>query len=344
MNKEQERRNSIIYVIVSSYLETGEPVGSAFVSANCGMVLSSATVRNIMKDLEDEGFLAKPHVSAGRIPTVKCYRYYVQHLMPTILLAEDEYHPIKLLVENVIRENDAQVFMNHIASVLSEVTDLIGVTMSPFFDVEIFEKLEIVHISGARYLLVITLKDGFVKTINLTVDHVIPRIKINETARLLTIRLHGLRISEILRTMGTRLKDISGGDRTLVEVILNNCEQIFTISDENTIHVAGLSRLLSHIDASPSDYSLKLADIFEKKHEIANALKQTVDSFNGVCIAIGGSGVWGSNPPLSLISSVFYSRTTPGVVAVIGPTRIHYPKLLQVIKYTAATASRFFSS
>ncbi|HDY88802.1 MAG TPA: hypothetical protein ENH82_11915, partial [bacterium] len=241
IRKIRERRDTIIDVIVSTFLETGEPISSGYVTDKCCLGLSPATIRNIMKELEEEGLLTQPHISSGRIPTVKCYRYYVNRLMPHIDLTGKEFQTIKKLIESVIRENDADVFVNHIASVLSEVTDLIGVSMSPLFECGTFDRLEIVNIGGSRYLLVISLKDGLVKTINLTVDKVIQRTKIEETARLLTNRLHGLTVSEIKRTIGKRIKGISGGDRKLFDVILNERELIFNFSVGNDIHVAGLS-------------------------------------------------------------------------------------------------------
>ena len=344
MNKLLERRDRIIDVVVSTFLETGEPVGSGHASANCGLEVSPATVRNAMKELENEGFFIKPHTSAGRVPTVKCYRYYVKHLMKHINLDENDFQQISRLVKNVIRENDAGVFMNHIASVISEVTDLIGVSMAPLFECGIFDRLEIVNLGGTRYLLVISLKGGLVKTINLTVNHIITRAKVEETSRLLTNRLGGLTVSEIKKSIRKRIKGVSGGNRELFDVIINNRERIFNLYEENDIHVAGISKLLSHPDFVQSEYSLKLVDLVEHKHEIADALKQTVIHNEDVNISIGGTGLWGSNPPLSLVSAVYHSSNTPGVVAVIGPTRIYYQKLWAIMKYTASVTSGFFSS
>jgi len=344
MSKLLERRDRIIDVVVSTFLETGEPVSSGYVSANCGLEVSPATVRNTMKEMEDEDFFTKPHTSAGRVPTVKCYRYYVRHLMKHINLDKNDFQQIRRLVKNIIRENDADIFMSQIAMVISEVTDLIGVTMAPLFECAIFDRLEIVSLAGTRYLLVISLKSGLVKTINLTVDHIITRAKVEETARLLTNRLSGLTVSEIKRSIGKRIKGISGGNQKLFDVIINNREQIFNLFEENDIHVAGISKLISHPDLAQSEYSLKLLDLVEHKKEIADVLRQTVINDEDVNISIGGKGLWGSSPPLSLVSAIYHSSNTPGVVAVIGPTRIHYPKLWAIMKYTASITSGFFSS
>jgi len=266
--------------------------------------------------------------------------------MQHINLSEKEFFAIKQLIIDVIRENDADVFMEHIASVLSEVTDLIGVTMSPLFESGILDRIEIVNLGGSMYLLAISLKSGLVKTINLTVDKIITRVKIEETARLLSDRLHGLTVSEIKKTIGKRMKGISGGDRKLFDVIFNKRELIFNFSVGNDIHVAGLSRLLSNPDFSSHEYSHKLIDLFEHKREIADALIQKVIDIDSedVNITIGGSGLWGTNPPLSLISATYHSGNVPGAVAIIGQTRIYYPKLWAIIKYTASVTSNFFSS
>ncbi len=343
-NKYRARRDNIIDTVVTSFLQTGEPVSSAYVAANCGVNVSPPTIRNDMKALEEEGFLFKPHLSAGRIPTVRCYRYYVDYLMHDMDLAEGEFQYIRRMVQQVINESDADTFMNHIASVISEVTDLIGVTMTPLFERAVFERLEIVSLGGSKFLLVISLRSGLVKTINLTVDQLVTRAKTEETARILTNRLCGLSISEIRRTLGKRIRDVNGGNASLFNVILNNQDQIFNIHEDKDIHVAGISRFLSHAEIEVQDYSLKIVDLAEQKKEIAEILKETVMYDRDVSINIGGSGVWGANPPLSMISALYHSGDSPGVVAVIGPTRIHYPKLRAIVKYTATMTTGFFSS
>ena len=265
--------------------------------------------------------------------------------MPQFDLSKVECHALKELVERVIRENDVDVFMEHVASVLSQVTDLIGVTISPMFENGIFDRLEILTLGGSRYLIVISLKSGLVKTIHLTVDRVIPRTRTEETARLITQRLQGLTVAEIKRSIGTRVRNI-GGDRKLVDVILHKRELIFTFPVDNNVYVAGLSRLLSNPDFPREEYSLKLAGLVEHKCEIADALRRTVIDIHSedVAIDIGGSGLWGTNPPLSLISATYCSGDVRGAVGIIGPTRIQYPRLRAIIKYTASTASHFFSS
>ena len=159
--------------------------------------------------------------------------------MPGIELSNAELQNTRRLIENAMREKDAEIFMSHIAKALSEVTDLIGVAMSPSFENGIFDRLEIITMGGSRYLVIISLNNGIVKTINLTVDRVLPRTKVDETGRLLSGRLHGLTVAEIKRSIGERINGLSGGDRSLFDVILDNRNEIFNFTGENNLHVAG---------------------------------------------------------------------------------------------------------
>lgn len=340
----QERRERIIETVVMAFMETGKPVSSAFVSSVCGLGLSPASIRSIMKELEKEGLLAQRHTSAGRIPTVKCYRYYVKHLMKETDLSELEQRVIKNIIEEGMRDHDTDLFINHMVSTLSEVTDLIGVALSPGFERGIFDKIEILNLGGSSYLLVLSLKSGFVNTIRITIDHIIPRWKIEETARIITERLHDLSISDINDSIGLCLRDVAGGDRSLVEVILTRSDRIFSFSDERNIHLAGLSRVLTHPDFEPADHSLKLIDMFEHKNEIVKALKLSASDESNVSIHIGGNGPWGSRPPLSLVSAVYWSGSMMGVIGVIGPARVHYPRLTALVRYASASASNYLSS
>ena len=340
---QKERRNRVIETIVQAFMETGKPLSSAFVSAKCGLGLKPASIRSFMKELEDEGYLAQPHTSAGRVPTVKCYRYYVGHLMPEINLCDEDLQAFRKVIEEGMKEHDAVIFMNHMASVLSEVTDLIGVALSPSFEQGIFDRIEIVKLGGSGYLLILSLKSGFVNTIRITLDSVIPRWKIEETARLLTDRLHGLTIFEIKASIGRCLKNVSGGDRKLVEVILAKSDSIFSFSEERNIHVAGLSRVLAHPDFEPFDYSRKFVCMCEHKNEIAKALSLTELEENDVSIHIGGREPWGSHPPLCLVSATYRSGTMAGAFGIIGPARVYYPKLSALVRYAASFTSHYFS-
>lgn len=342
VTNQKERRERIIETVVTAFLETGKPVNSAYVSTQCGLGLKPASIRALMKDLEQEGYLAQPHTSAGRIPTVKCYRYYVQHCMADMALPECDLETLRCAIEAGMIEHDADMFLHHMATVLSEITDLVGVVMSPGLDRGVFDRLEIVSLGGSSYLVVLSLKSGFVNTIRITIDHVIPRGKIEETSRLLTERFSGLTVSEIKRSITARLEDVRGGDRRLVEVILKKSDRIFTFDGDRSLYIAGLTRALARPDFAEYDHSLSLISLFEEKGEITDALKTALGETDDISIHIGGHGLWGATPPLSLVSAVYHSGAVEGAIGIIGPTRIHYPRLSALVRNAAAFTSHFF--
>ena len=344
-DKQRERWNLIMDAVVSTYRDTGEPVSSGHIAEHGGLGLSAATIRSVMKDLEEAGYLSQPHTSAGRVPTVKGYRYFVGNLMSEPALHQHEKHRIRELVEQVARENDAGLFMDHIASVLSDVTDLVGVAMTPLFDRSVFDRLEIVRLGGSRYLLVISLRNGLVRTINLTLTEMLPRAAVEGTARLLTGRLGGLTIAEIKRTIGERIRH-AGGDRSLVDVILNRREQIFTSPEESDVHVAGFSRLLGLPEFTDPETSHRLVGLSENRLKISDAFRHTVSRSGEnerFSIDIGIPGLLNESPPLSIVAATCLSAHTPGILGVIGPTRINYAHVMAVIRYTVAMTNHMFS-
>ncbi len=343
-NIRRERWNAVLDVIITTFRGTGEPVSSKYIAEHCGLGLCPATIRTVMNELEDEGYLSQPHTSAGRIPTARGYRYYVDYLMPEPGLSEPDAEHIAHLLEQIIGENDADVFMDHIARMLSELTDLVGVAMMPLFNRSVVDRLEILNLGGSRYLLVVSLKNGLVRTINLTLDQVITRFRVEETARLLTDRLGGLTIGEIKQTIGYRMKNLPCGDRHLIDVILSNCEQIFSPNSEEDVHISGISRLLELPEFSDAQSSRKLIHLSEDKLCISNHLRARFALNPGMTIDIGGSDLLGGVLPISIVAATCLSRRTPGILGVIGPTRINYPRVLAIIKHTASLTTHFFSS
>jgi heat-inducible transcriptional repressor len=339
---EKERRDRIIETVVTTYLETGRPVGSAYVSEQSGLGLKPASVRACMKDLEDQGYLSQPHTSAGRVPTVKCYRYYVSRLMPEVNLASADAAVLTQVVEDRLREHDAEVFMGHMATTLAEITDLIGVALAPAFDTGVFDRLEIVGLGGSRYLLVISIAGGFVNTIHITLTQVVPRRQVEETARLITERLHGLSLGDIRRTIGDRLRNTAHGNLMLVEVILRMSGTIFALDGDRAVHVAGLSRVLSHPDFAAVDTS-RLAALVEKRSELARLLNDLPAHGSDVAIRIGES-IW-TEPPLSFITAPYcIGGDAAGSIALIGPPRVPYPRLAALVRYAAAVTARYLAS
>ena len=323
------------------HLESGKPVGSAYIARHCDLGLSPASIRAVMNDLESEGFLCHPHTSAGRVPTVKSYRYYVRHLMPEMALPKDDLLAVKKLALDAVREHDAELFMGHVAAALSEATDLIGVVLAPTFDRGIFDRIEIINLTGPRFLFFITLMGGAVNTLNLTVDDITPRWKVEETARIISERLHGLTIADIKKTITRRLYNV-GGDRTMIEAVLASSDRIFGFPSGRNVHISGLSRALSLPDCTSGEYTRRFADLVEHTDSLELALSGSIEDTD-VSVHIGDH-VLGTRPPLCLVAGRFHGTDGEGVIGIIGPARVYYPRLTAVVRHTVPIAANYFAS
>ena len=182
------------------------------------------------------------------------------------------------------------------------------------------------------------------RTIKLTLDHIVTRAKVEETARLISNRLGGLTIGEITRTIDDRVKTIRGGDRLLIDVILDHRKHIFTVVDENDVHISGISRLLGLPEFSDASISHKLIGLSENKLRIRDVFRQRYVNPGGFTIDIGDSELLGTSAPLSIVAATWISGETPGILGVIGPTRIDYPRVMAVIQHAALVTTTFFSS
>jgi heat-inducible transcriptional repressor len=338
----KERFDRVIEEVISSYVATGCPVSSEYIAANSGLGLKPASIRLIMKDLERRGYLAKPHTSAGRIPTLRGYRYYVNFLMPVMDLSPGEKTAIKNLEEKILSEAEADQFILKMAGILSEVTHLVGVALAPSFEKEFFERIEMIPIGGTRLMVVISLKCGFVETIHLTLDKLITKTRAEQTSRFITERLYGMTISDIKRSIGKRLERGYKGDGNLLEVILANSNRIFSFPQRETIHFSGVSKMLTIPDLDNSYKPLEIIDIFEKKSEIAEVLRNYIGAGTDMVIRIGEGEPW-TEPPLSLVGAPWRYGDSTGFIGVVGPTRVCYPHISAIVKYAANLTTSHYS-
>src|SRR5437879_6223434 len=197
-----ERERQVLEAVIETYVETAEPAGSRTISRRSGMMLSAATIRNTMSDLEEKGFLYHPHTSAGRIPTDLAYRVYVDSLMrlPPVSLSDSDQIREELTGERTAVDR----ILERAAQVLGVLTKELGVAVGPSLDDALLERLELLQISSERLLLVLSLKSGVVRTIFVEVpSHMAPEA-VRHVAVVLYERLGGLTLREIRGTLRGR--------------------------------------------------------------------------------------------------------------------------------------------
>ncbi|MFN0099832.1 MAG: heat-inducible transcriptional repressor HrcA [Gemmatimonadaceae bacterium] len=338
LNELNERERRVLEAVVRSYVETAEPAGSRMISRRFGLGVSPATIRNTMADLEEKGFLFHPHTSAGRIPTEKAYRVYVDALIRVEPLAAVERDRLAeqigaggSAIENILRRA---------AQSLGVLTQELGLALGPRLDQTILQKLELVRLSSEKLILVLTLRGGTVRTIFIEIGGEIADNAIAEVQEVLNGRLAGLSLSEIRSTLGSRLRDASAvaGATELLNIFIQEGEQLFEVAagpEEETV-VLGQASLLAEKPEFASGESMKrLLTLTETRTQLGAVLRDRASS-PGVSITIGdehGSALLGG---FTLVTAEYRAGSLTGVIGVIGPTRMPYEKVISLVTHTSS--------
>ena len=240
-----EREKSILRYVIHQFILTANPVGSRNLSKKYNIGYSPATVRNVMSDLEESGFLGHPHTSAGRVPTDLGYRFYVNSLMETPQLSPDEVDFIESHFEHLNAETDE--ILKITSSILSNLTSQLAYVSYPKLGNAVLERIQLVSISSSRLLVVISVKSGMIRTITLEVETGLEKKNLSTIQRLLNERLSGITFTEIKKTISERVRSISNKDlKPVVRVFLDSVEEIFNDvkPNENSI-ITGTKNLLN---------------------------------------------------------------------------------------------------
>ncbi len=333
------RENSVLEAIVLDFVRSARPVGSRQIAKNYDIDVSSATIRNTMADLEDRGYLTHPHTSAGRLPTDKGYRYYVDILMQSSELSREERQFIALQIDP--NAQDIEEILRRTSQVLGQLSDEFGIVLTPKFYRGVLEKLELVELASDKLLVVINIKSGIVKTVIMEVQHRIPRERLTEVTRMLNERLAGLTLQEVKQTIDERFKNSDARDDELIQLIVDNADTVFNFADRITIHTSGAKNIISQPemqDPRKMSHFMEMVEEGDLFTRLFNELKMSDDVF----IAIGSENRLMEVNEYSIIASSYQYGGVNGTVAILGPTRMYYHKVISLVKMTANIISEKF--
>ncbi|MCZ6631800.1 MAG: heat-inducible transcriptional repressor HrcA [bacterium] len=326
-----DREQSILDILIGTYVRTGEPVGSRTIS-KIGIGLSSATIRNSMADLEEKGYLYQPHTSAGRAPSDKGYRFYVDRLMSREELAETARRAIRESVQE-IREGNVQSLLSQVSHVIAEVSQNLGLVLSPRFEQGRFERLEMVKLSESKLLLVLTIRSGLVKTLVIEIDSDMDSTDLDETRRVVNERLFGLTIGEILTSVRERLESATEGSPKLLRLISDSADSLFQVTSVDELHLDGARNMFRQPDFT-TDRLAGLIGMLEERHSMVSFLGERIDQ-DGIAITIGDENASPGLQGCSVLTSRYQVGNVSGVIGVIGPTRLPYARLVPLVQYIA---------
>ncbi|NTU59165.1 MAG: heat-inducible transcription repressor HrcA [Chlorobiaceae bacterium] len=345
------RERQVLGIIIQSYVVSAMPVGSRTIARNYNLGLSDATIRNVMADLEADGFISQPHTSAGRVPTDKGYRYYVDLIMNVSRIDEDEK---KLIDDNIgqlgceLKGTSADV-LGSAARVLGSISRQLGVVLPPRLSNAVFERLDIVLLNSTRIMVVIAIQSLFVKTIVMELSAEISRQKIDAVVDILNERLSGLTLDEIRTTIARRLSDCNG-EQGLMNSIVGAADTLF---DESSIlerlYISGTENIVDQPEFKQPQKVRDIITMIEDKFGMAK-LVDDVANFpilsgrdREVVISIGTENRAGTAADLTIVSSPYYAGKMVGKIGILGPKRMDYDHAVRVVNYMAGCLSAALS-
>jgi heat-inducible transcriptional repressor len=335
------RSRQILETIIEDYINTAEPIGSSAIRSRHGLTLSAATIRNVMADLEEMGYLSSPHTSAGRVPTEKAYRLYVDSLLAVRGIDRSEREEIRRRC--TMAGKDVEGVFREISQMLSSVSHYMGIVAAPSFNANVFRQMEFLRLGSRRILAILVSQNGTVQNRIIELQHDITADELQKMANYLNGMLHGLTISQV---KGRILREMES-ERTRYDDLLANALRLSQQALDDVgaeLFIEGQANIL---DLPEFDDVQKMKEIFramEQKSQLLSLLDSCLKA-PGVNIFIGSESHLNSMSGMSLITSTYVSgKNTLGVLGVIGPTRMGYGKVIPIVDYTARMLTRLLSA
>ncbi len=339
-----ERERKVLEAVVRTYVETAEPAGSRSVTRRFDLGVSPATVRNTMSDLEEKGYLYHPHTSAGRVPTDRAYRIFVDHLIHPAPLTAEEQDRIALELERG-GVSAVEQLVRRATRALGLLSQELGVAMGPHLASAVLERLDMVRVSSTKVLLVAQVRSGVVRTVYVDLVSEVPEDTLVTLTVLLNERLAGLTLREIRETVTERMRGAAPPDDPAAEEILNifmqSGSELFDWPEVegSSVHLGNASVLAAKPEFTSGERLKGLMELTERRDLLADALR--VRSHGGsLRITIGGENPHSELHEFTLVTAEYRFGGLKGVIGVIGPTRMPYEKVITIVEHTSTLVNR----
>jgi heat-inducible transcriptional repressor len=334
-----ERAKSLLKTLVERYIADGQPVGSRTLSRACGLELSPATIRNVMADLEDLGLIASPHTSAGRVPTPRGYRLFVDTMLTARALSESASELAN--AREQLQPDQPQRVITHAAQLLSNLSNFVGVVTAPR-KTSVFRHIEFLRLSERRILVIMVAPDGDVQNRVIFTTHDYTQSQLIEASNFLIANYSGLTIEEVRERLKREVEELRSEIAELMQAAVQAGTQ--AMADQEQVVISGEHKLLTVQDFSGDMKSLRrLFDLFEQKTQLMRLLDVSSRA-EGVRIYIGGESMVVPFEELSVVSAPYeVDGQVVGTLGVIGPTRMAYDRMIQIVDITSRLVSNALS-
>lgn len=337
-----ERAKTLLKTLVERYIADGQPVGSRTLSRASGLELSPATIRNVMADLEELGLIASPHTSAGRIPTARGYRLFVDTMLTARPLDMARSEPGLAAAQEQLQPDQPQRVITHAAQVLSNLSQFVGVVTAPR-KAGVFHHIEFMRLGERRVLVILVSPDGDVqnRVIFTARDH--SPAELVEASNFINAHYSGLSIEAVRERLKTEIDALRGEISLLMQAAVQFGSEAAGGDNEQVV-VSGERNLLTMQDFSSDMGSLrKLFDLFEQKTQLMRLLDVSSRA-EGVRIYIGGESQIVPFEELSVVSAPYeVDGKIVGTLGVIGPTRMAYDRMIQIVDITSRLVTQALS-
>ena len=330
-----KRAQVLLKTLIERYIEEGQPVGSRTLSKYSGLDLSPATIRNVMSDLEELGFISSPHTSAGRVPTPAGYRFFVD----TLLIVKELPSDARLQLEDHLHPDNPQRVVQSASQLLSHLTQFAGVVMTPRRRTMIFKHLEFLRLSEKRVLLIVVTPEGDVQNRILFTERDYTPSELVEAANYVNQNYAGQSLEDVRNRLQGELREIREHMVQLMQVALDASNQVLSEGNEPYV-VSGERNLFAMQDVGRLKQVLEM---FERKTSLLQILDLSLRG-QGVQIFIGGESGVNAPDDVSVVTSPYkVDGEVVGTVGVIGPTRMAYDRVVPIVDITARLLSSALS-
>lgn len=334
-----ERKLRILQAIISDFIKTAEPVGSRTLSKRFDLGISPATIRNEMADLEDLGFLTHPHTSAGRVPSEKAYRLYVNDMMKKRELSQAEKDAIaSKLYENV---TELEKTVQHAAKILSEITNLTSFALTPSQDEDTLKYINLLPVDDHTVVLMIVSHSGKVSNTALKLSVPYTEEGLEVLSKTMTYNYRGKTLSEVLtldiiENFETDIEAMSSLAKKVMPNFVRTLEDMLNVN----LYMDGLTNIFSIPEYNDIDKAKMFLEMLGKKEDFTKTL---VNRENGVIITIGNENAEDIMQDCSLITATYHvDGKLAGKIGVIGPTRMRYGEITSVVEFLTDNISSAF--
>lgn len=324
-----DRKLKVLYAIINSYILSGEPISSRTISKIYDLSVSSATIRNEMSDLEDLGFLNKPHTSAGRVPSDKAYRLYVDSILKLDNSNMDNNLKNKIKKTLIDESKELDKLLQNSAKILSKITSYTALAISPQLSKSKIKHIQLIPMENNQILLVLVNNSDIVKNTIFKPESTISSSQLNIISNYLTQKLKGVSFSEIPNEID--FKEMYTY-KEILDKILPTLNDSFDIMDSIDLYSEGITQLLNFPEYKDVDKAKSIISFIENKDLVLDVLLED-EIMEGIKIIIGNENIYEPIKDSSIITASYsVNGKNIGKIGVIGPTRMDYLRLIKVLK------------